>query len=301
MSNQETVTVIGLGAMGSTMARVLLAAGHPTTVWNRTPGRAADLVAAGAVEAVTAAEAVAPNQLIVISQIDYDAMNNSLADADLNGKVLVNLSSDSPDRLRTASRWATERGATLITAGIMVPPPGIGQPGAYSFYSGPRETVDQHAATLEALGRVEYVGSDPGLAMLYYQSMLNIFWSTLISYFYSAALVGSAGISPSDLRPYVATMLSDLTADGPMGFLNILTAELEAGTYPGGQNNLHMQAVGSQHVVHAFTQAGLDTTVPAAIAALFTRSDTAGHGQSGLTALIETIRKTSRLRSARWL
>lgn len=47
------VTVLGLGAMGSalaaaTLAAATLAAGHPTTVWNRTPGHAEALAAAGA-------------------------------------------------------------------------------------------------------------------------------------------------------------------------------------------------------------------------------------------------------------
>src|SRR5688500_449884 len=98
-NNHEAVTVIGLGAMGSKMAETFLAAGHPTTVWNRTPGRAAQLVAAGATEAGTAAEAVAASTLIVISQVDYAAMDNSLQGVDLTGRVLVNLSSDSPDRL----------------------------------------------------------------------------------------------------------------------------------------------------------------------------------------------------------
>lgn len=289
--NHEAVTIIGLGAMGSKMAETFLAAGHPTTVWNRTPGRAAHLIAAGATEAKTSAEAVAASNLVVISQIDYAAMDDSLQGVDLTGRVLVNLSSDSPDRLRQASRWATERGASLITAGIMVPPPGIGQPGAYAFYSGPRDVLESHTSTLEALGRVDYVGSDPGLAMLYYQAMLNVFWTTLVSYFYSTALIGSAGVSPENLRPYVATMLVDLAEDGPMGFLKILTAEIEAGKYPGDANNLHMQAVGSEHVVHAFTQAGLDTTVPAALAAIFARTDDDGHGQEGLGSIVETIRK----------
>ncbi|GAA1563647.1 NAD(P)-binding domain-containing protein [Kribbella sancticallisti] len=290
-NNHEAVTVIGLGAMGSKMAETFLAAGYPTTVWNRTPGRAAQLVAAGATEAKTAAEAVAASPLVVISQVDYAAMDDSLKGVDLTGRVLVNLSSDSPDRLRQGSRWATEHGATLITAGIMVPPPGIGQPGAYSFYSGPRDVFDAHTGTLEALGRADYVGTDPGLAMLYYQSMLNVFWTTLISYFYSAALVGSAGVSVEKLRPYVAEMLVDLAEDGPMGFLKMLTAEIEAGNYPGEQNNLHMQAVGSEHVLHAFTQAGLDTTLPTALAAIFARADAEGHGPEGLGSIVETIRK----------
>jgi 3-hydroxyisobutyrate dehydrogenase-like beta-hydroxyacid dehydrogenase len=220
-------------------------------------------------------------------------MDESLQGVDLTGRVLVNLSSDSPDRLRQGSRWATERGATLITAGIMVPPPGIGQPGAYSFYSGPRDVLEAHTATLEALGRVDYVGTDPGLAMLYYQSMLNVFWMTLISYFYSTALVGSAGVSAEKFRPYIAALLVDLAEDGPMGFLKILTAEIEAGNYPGGENNLHMQAVGSEHVLHAFTEAGLDTTLPTAMAAIFARTDADGHGPDGLGSIVETVRKAA--------
>lgn len=35
------VTVLGLGPMGRALASAFLAAGHPVTVWNRTPGRAA--------------------------------------------------------------------------------------------------------------------------------------------------------------------------------------------------------------------------------------------------------------------
>jgi 3-hydroxyisobutyrate dehydrogenase-like beta-hydroxyacid dehydrogenase len=38
---------IGLGAMGSRLARRLLAAGHQVVGWNRTPDKARDLVAAG--------------------------------------------------------------------------------------------------------------------------------------------------------------------------------------------------------------------------------------------------------------
>jgi 3-hydroxyisobutyrate dehydrogenase-like beta-hydroxyacid dehydrogenase len=288
MSSREAVTVIGLGAMGSTMAEVFVSAGHPTTVWNRTPGKGGGL---GATEAATAAEAVAASTLIVISQVDYPAMEESLAAADLTGRVLVNLSSDSPDRLRAASRWAAERGATLVAGGIMVPPPGIGKPGAYTFYAGPRDALDAHRETLSALGRVDHVGTDTGLAMLYYQAMLNIFWTTLVSYFYSAALVGSADVSAEELRPYVATMLTDLTEDGPMGFLKLLTAEVDAGVYPGGQNNLHMQAVGTEHMVQAFEHAGLDTGLPRALATLFTRAETAGHATDGLSSLIEMVRK----------
>jgi 3-hydroxyisobutyrate dehydrogenase-like beta-hydroxyacid dehydrogenase len=42
---------IGLGHMGSAMAANLIRGGHEVTVFNRTPGKAAPLVALGAHEA----------------------------------------------------------------------------------------------------------------------------------------------------------------------------------------------------------------------------------------------------------
>ena len=45
---QTKVGLIGLGLMGKPMGMNLLKAGFPLTVWNRTPSRADELVAAGA-------------------------------------------------------------------------------------------------------------------------------------------------------------------------------------------------------------------------------------------------------------
>ncbi len=50
----SAVTVLGLGPMGRALATAFLEAGLRTTVWNRTPGRDADLVAKGAVSASSA-------------------------------------------------------------------------------------------------------------------------------------------------------------------------------------------------------------------------------------------------------
>ena len=54
-----TVTVLGLGPMGRSLAGAFLDTGLRTTVWNRTPGRDRELVARGAVSARSAEEAVA--------------------------------------------------------------------------------------------------------------------------------------------------------------------------------------------------------------------------------------------------
>lgn len=58
-TSRPAVTVIGLGPMGRAMTRTLLGHGHPVTVWNRTPSKADDLVAHGAVRATTVHDALA--------------------------------------------------------------------------------------------------------------------------------------------------------------------------------------------------------------------------------------------------
>ncbi|MET9336779.1 NAD(P)-binding domain-containing protein [Nonomuraea sp. NPDC003804] len=282
------VTVIGLGAMGSAMAETFLKAGHRVTVWNRTPGKAGALVALGAHEAASPAEA---GELMVISQVDYQAMYDSLDGVDLTGKVLVNLSSDAPARLREAAGWVAGRGGVLVTGGIMTPPPGIGQPGAYTFYSGPSEALTAHEETLKALSDVTYVGADPGLAMLFYQSQLFMFWAGLTAYMYAGALAQSAGVPVTQLLPYAQETFGGIAGDGPMGYLKILTGEMEERAYPGAQNNLHMQAVGMEHVVHAFADAGLDVTLPEALRDLFARAVADGHAAEGLGSVVESIKK----------
>ncbi|TMR97615.1 NAD(P)-dependent oxidoreductase [Nonomuraea basaltis] len=281
------VTIVGLGPMGSKMAETLLAAGHEVTVWNRTASKAEPLVSRGARRAVTAAD----GDLLVVSQISYQAMYDSLGDARLDGKVVVNLSSDTPERLREAARWVAERGGTLITAGIMVPPPGIGQPGAYTFYSGPKDVLDRHTETLKALSEITYVGTDQGLAMMYYQSQLLIFWSSLTSHMHAMAFMRTAGVSPAEFLPFARSLFTQLGGAGPMGYAKILAEEFEAGVHPGELNSLHMQAVGMGHVVEALTEAGVETTVPRALKALFERADAEGRGHEGLGTVIESIGK----------
>ena len=67
-----SIAFIGLGSMGIGMAGCLLKAGHDVSVWNRSPGKAGALVAAGAREAGTIAEAVA-DATIVFSILADDA------------------------------------------------------------------------------------------------------------------------------------------------------------------------------------------------------------------------------------
>ena len=68
------VAVVGLGAMGSRIARRLVDAGHELVVWNRTPDKAAELVGSGATLAESPAAAAREAEVVITMVADPEAL-----------------------------------------------------------------------------------------------------------------------------------------------------------------------------------------------------------------------------------
>ncbi|EFC83197.1 NAD(P)-dependent oxidoreductase [Parafrankia sp. EUN1f] len=299
MSSQRSlspVTVIGLGPMGRAMVASLLRSGHPVTVWNRTEKRADHLVAGGATLAPTPTAAVTASKLIILSLTDYQAMYDILgpvaegarSSGVLAGKVLVNLSSDTPDASRGASEWAAGHGASFVTGGVMVPAPAVGGSGAYVFYSGPRAVFDVHEPTLRQLGEPRYLGEDPGLAQLFYQAHLDVFLTALSSLLHATALVTSAGVPAADFLPGALNTLTGI----PMmiGDGQDLARRLETGEHPGDLSTARMMGATANHIVWTSERAGIDIRLPEAVRAHYDQAVVAGRGTENWTVLYEIIK-----------
>ena len=282
------VTVIGLGPMGRAMVRTFLAAGRPTTVWNRTPARADELVAAGAVRAATAAEAVGASALVVLSLTDYRAMYDILGRTGgaLAGRVVVNLSSDTPEATRAAATWLADRGAELVAGGVLASAEVVGTDGASVLYSGPRSVFDVHEATLALIGRPEYLGADHGLAQLYYQAELQVFLTTLAAHLQTFAMVTAAGIPAREFLPRAVAGIQDVAV-----FLPDAARAADEGGYPGELASVLMMGATADHVAGVNRGSGLDTALPDAVKSLYDRAVARGHGRDGWASLIEVIRK----------
>jgi 3-hydroxyisobutyrate dehydrogenase-like beta-hydroxyacid dehydrogenase len=284
----KSVTLIGLGPMGQAMAGAYLNSGYEVTVWNRTPARADELVARGARRAESVEAALTANELVVLSLTDYDAMDAILAQAPrtaLDGRVLVNLTSDNPDRARQAAAWLAERGAVQITGGVQVPPPGIGTPDAMTYYSGPKDTIEAHRPTLEVLTGIDYLGEDHGLAALYYQIGIDMFWTALAGYLHGQAVAEANGISAQDFLPH-AVKTMDLRY-----FLEFYAPRIAAGNHEGDVDRISMGVASLEHVLHTTQASGVDGSLPAAVLKTFRRGVAAGHGQNSLTSLIGVLQQ----------
>jgi 3-hydroxyisobutyrate dehydrogenase-like beta-hydroxyacid dehydrogenase len=284
------VTLIGLGPMGQAMVHALLREGRSVTVWNRTPSRAADIVAAGATLATTPAEAVAASELVVLSLTDYQAMYDILGRVPeaLAGRTLVNLSSDSPERTREGAAWATEHGARFLTGGVMTPAPMVGTEAAYVYYSGPAEVMDSARDTLSIIGAPHYLGADPGLAQLMYQANLDVFLTSLASLLHATALLETGGVSATQAVPELMRTVG--------GISEMLYAgenpgeQIEAGEHPGHLSTVTMMGATADHVVAASAAAGVDGRLPAAVQAYYTWAREHGFGRDNWTRIIDAMR-----------
>jgi 3-hydroxyisobutyrate dehydrogenase-like beta-hydroxyacid dehydrogenase len=282
------VTMIGLGPMGQAMARAFLAAGHPVTVWNRTASRADALVAAGAARAATPADAVGASPLVVLSLTDYAAVYDVLGDVGdaLGGRVVVNLSSDTPHASRDAAAWLAERGAEQLVGGIMVPSEVVGREGSHVYYSGPRSVFEAHERTLRVIGRPDYRGEDPALAQLYYQALVHVFVTTLAAFVQGAALLGSAGVAAREYAP-----LADELVQLARSSFGEAARNIDEDDHPGELATAAMMAAGTGHILDAVAAVGQDTALPAAVKSHYDGVVAAGRGDDSWTRTIDVVRK----------
>src|ERR1700720_3769312 len=95
------IVLLGTGLMGAPMARNILKAGYPLTVWNRSRAKAEDLVAAGAKLALTTAEAAAAGAIIIAMLenggiVEEVLFASGAADAMRAGTIVADMSSIKP-------------------------------------------------------------------------------------------------------------------------------------------------------------------------------------------------------------
>ncbi|MFK0253315.1 NAD(P)-dependent oxidoreductase [Streptomyces sp. NPDC090445] len=252
---QRSLTLLGLGDMGTALARTWLAAGHSLTVWNRTAAKAEALAAEGASVAAGPAEAVAANDLVVVCLLDDASVGSALEGADLTGKDIVNLTTGTPAEGRARAAWAEARGARFVDAGIMATPVMIGVPeaGGYVFYSGSRALFDTHRAVLEVPVPARYVGEDAGHAALHDVALLSGMYGLFAGISHAFALIEGEDIAPKDLAPLLSEWL------GAMGFFVGDAAErLTSGDFTTGVvSNLAMQVTASGTLLRTAEEQGV--------------------------------------------
>ncbi|MEU6643133.1 NAD(P)-binding domain-containing protein [Saccharomonospora sp. NPDC046836] len=285
-SSRTPITVLGLGAMGRALALAFLRGGHLTTVWNRTPGKDTEAVAAGATGAATAGEAIRAGELIIVCLLDDKSVHEVLDPVvnDLAGRAVVNLTTTSPNAARELATWAKGHGIDYLDGGIMAIPHMIGQPGSSLLYSGSRTVFDEHAPALELLGSAEYFGEDAGMASLYDFALLGGMYIMYAAFSHGAAMMRAAGVSATEYAPRAVSWLTAMTQAFP-----VLAEYIDSPGDTVGQT-LDFTKKALDTIVQASREAGVGLEVIGPIKALVDRQVADGNGAITLDAIFEGIK-----------
>lgn len=286
---RPTVSVVGLGPMGTALAQALLTADLTTTVWNRTTSRAEALDPAGATVAPDFRSAVERSDLVVTVLRDHATTRELLASVaarTFEGRTVVVLASSTPDEARRTQAWADDAGIQALIGAVMVPTPLVGGPDALVLYSGRGDLHARHRAVLERLApHSPFVGADPGLAALLDTAMLEIFFAGMTAFLHAGAMVTAQGLRATEFVPWAQQMLAILpnTVAG-------LAQDMDAGTYPGTEDNIAMELAALRHMEQASDDLGIDSRLPALMRGLAETAVARGHGDESWSRVVDVLR-----------
>jgi 3-hydroxyisobutyrate dehydrogenase len=154
------VGFIGLGTMGAFMAANLVRAGFEVTVWNRSPGRDAEVLALGATRATTPAELGATSDIVVICVTDSPQVQEvvfsggGLVHGLQPGSLIIDCSSISPLSTRDFARRLASRHVHWVDAPVSGGSEGAQRATLSIMVGGDDIDVERAQPVLHAMGSI---------------------------------------------------------------------------------------------------------------------------------------------------
>jgi 2-hydroxy-3-oxopropionate reductase len=161
----ERVGFVGLGIMGKPMARKLMEAGYDLVVYNRSRGKAEDLIPEGA-EAAESPEEVAENAEVVFTMLpgphevrEVVAGQSGLLRGAREDSLLVDMSTSSPVLARELAQFGRERGVGLLDAPVSGGDVGAAEGTLSIMVGGEEEDFERASPLFDVMGNtVVHVG-----------------------------------------------------------------------------------------------------------------------------------------------
>ncbi len=217
------VAFLGLGAMGSRMAKNIVAAGFDVTVWNRNEAAGKALEAAGARLAKSPKEAVEGAD-VVIAMLTDDKASETVWTSALTGMkqgaVAVEMSTLTPAWVAELAKRAEAVGVKLLDAPVSGSRPQAEAGQLVIMTGGDAAAFETAKPVFAAMGAPQYVGPT-GTGAVYklaVNALLGIqiaAWAELIAYF------EQNGVKPADAVNLISTMPVSSASGGGMAKLMI--------------------------------------------------------------------------------
>lgn len=220
------IAVLGMGRMGRAFAVRLLEGGHRVTVWNRSKGRAGEVVSAGAREAESVPEAVEGVD-VVLTMLANDEAVRSVAFEEIRPSIneattYVDSSTVSPE----LSGELAEAFARFVALPVLASPAGVRAGQATYFAGGKAEVVDGLEPMLSSLSQNVRRYDTPPLALTAKVASNLLLLSGIVALTEAFAVARSGGLSDDQLRDLLGA--SPMVAPGLKNrFEGVLTGSFD--------------------------------------------------------------------------
>lgn len=231
---RDHIGFIGLGNMGGPMAGRFLEAGHGLTVYDVNAHATGSLVQQGAIAADSPAAVASAAETVIVSlptpEIVKDvALGPEGAIAGTSIKTFVDLSTSGPDMAREIAAGFEVRGIACVDAPVSGGVAGAQKGTLAVMAAGPDDTIATLRDTLEVIGTVFHVGTDPGLG----QTMKlanNLLTASALALSAEAMVMGTkAGLDPQTMLDVINAGSGRNTATQDKFPRSILTRSFDFG------------------------------------------------------------------------
>lgn len=276
------ISCIGLGLMGSALARTLQGAGHGVTVWNRSPEKLRAFRAAAVACADDLAGAVRASPVVLICIDNYAATKAMLEPvaALLAGRVVVQLSTGTPKEAQELQAWVQAQGGTYLDGAILCGPEQIGGPGSEILLAGDAAAEAAAGRLLACLGEaVRYLGPTVGAASALDLAWLTMWYGQFVAAAHAARMCQSEGASLDD---FIALFPKDPNLQRHLRVIrddNFGEFTASLAVWGAALGRVQTQAV----------DAGISPAIPDFFAGYFKKAVAAGFGEAHVMALFKVV------------
>lgn len=297
MNSGRSVSILGLGVMGSALARVFVKNGWKTTVWNRSAAKAQSLVAEGATAAKSTGECIEASGLVITCLLDPQALREVLAAVDSRscaGRILVDYTSGPPSQIQKSQATAMKLSFSAYLRGaILTTPAYVGQPESVFYYSGDEKAFRAIEHEFNILGQQFYLGDDATSATLQECILVNTFFGLAAGFLQSMAILKSSKLyTTGGAESFMAEALGPLLATEYPKLLGDLAKQIDSKNYvnDGGDGApLGLLVRSFQEIMEIHSELGLASIFTGPMLELMKLRVAQGGAAEEMSSLVETL------------
>ena len=288
-STSPEVSVIGLGAMGSGIARTLIEGGCKVSVWNRSRAKVDDLVAVGAIGCNEPKEALDGNTIVIVCVSDYAVWRHIIQEHSLasyfEDTCIIQLTTGTIDDVQTHASLIHNNGGRLVEGAVMCYPRNLGTDEAALLLSGAPNVLEECAPILSTLDENwKSLGEDINQPSVLSRSLMSGLTGALMGLVNGAAICRAGGVSLDVFMKFNEGTNSILLAEQKR-----LIEAIRDGRTEENEASIKAWREGNQALNSVAASLGTNLTLQNSIQAVFQEGKRRGLDEHDLSALVDVF------------